>query len=221
MGLRPMMTATVWDGPFDLRPFFDEQGLGHVRVRTKAGDVIWAQGDSAEGLLYIESGWIKIASVQASGREAVLGVRRPGEIIGTRSLIKHRPRLGTASALTDGSILRIDRNRLAERLDREPEFCKSLLLYLVSQHALDLERLIEQLTQPVEKRLAGMLLRLEEGNCGNVHPLSQSILASMIGTTRPRVSHFMNKFRRRGYIDYNRSGHVRVREEKLKNVLAA
>ena len=216
-----MTTATVWDGPFDLRPFFDENGLGHARVRIKTGDVIWTQGDTAESLLYVVTGWIKITSVQSSGREAVLGLRRPGEIVGTRSLIKHRPRLGTASALTDGSILRIDRNRLIERLDREPEFCKTLLAYLVSRHALDLERMVEQLTQPVEKRLAGVLLRLDGGNASSVRPLSQSILASMIGTTRPRVSHFMNKFRQRGYIEYNRSGHVRVREEKLRNVLAA
>jgi CRP/FNR family transcriptional regulator, cyclic AMP receptor protein len=216
-----MNTATAWEGPFDLRPYFNEPALGRVRVHLKAGDVIWTQGDIAESLLYIETGWIKITSVQSSGREAVLGVRRPGEIIGTRSLIKHRPRLGTASALTDGAILRIDRNRLVERLDREPDFCKALLAYLVSEHALDLERMVEQLTQPVEKRLAGMLLRLDGDSSSNAHPLSQATLASMIGTTRPRVSHFMNKFRRRGYIDYNRSGHVRVREEKLKNVLAA
>ena len=81
--------------------------------------------------------------------------------------------------------------------------------------------MVEQLTQPVEKRLAGVLLRLDGDNGSNLGPLSQSMLASMIGTPRPRVSHFMNKFRRRGYIEYNRSGHVRVREEKLKNLLAA
>jgi len=104
-----MTTATVWDGPFDLGPFFKEQSFGHTRVRIKVGDVIWTQGDTAESLLYVETGWIKITSVQSSGREAVLGLRRPGEIVGTRSLIKHRPRLGTASALTDGSILSIDR----------------------------------------------------------------------------------------------------------------
>lgn len=216
-----MNTAATWEEPFDLRPFFNQGALGHVRVRIKAGDVIWTQGDASETLLYIEAGWIKITSVQATGREAVLGVRRPGELIGTRSLSKHRPRIGTASALTHGSILRIDRNRLVERLDREPELCKTLLAYLVNQHALDLERLVEQLTQSVEKRLARVLLRLEEENCGSVHPLSQGTLASMIGATRPRVSHFMNKFRRRGYIDYNRSGHVRVREEMLRDLLAA
>jgi len=217
------MSGTTRAIPFDLGPFFSGSAAGRVRVRVSTGDVIWTQDDPCEEFLYIETGWIKISSVQRSGREAVIAMRGPGDFIGSRGLIENYRRYGTASALTDGAIVRISMSSFRERLDREPDLCRTLVAYLAHQHAWDLERLANQLTQTAEQRLARTLLHLKKDNHGNevLRRLTQSILASMIGTTRPRVSHFMNKFRRHGYIDYDRSGHVRVHEEMLQDLLAA
>jgi CRP/FNR family transcriptional regulator, cyclic AMP receptor protein len=209
--------------PFDLRPFFSGPAAGQVRVRIGPEDVVWTQGDPCDEFLYIETGWIKISSVQCSGREAVIAMRGAGDFIGSRGLFENRRRYGTATALTDGVLVRINRNGFRERLDKEPCLTRTLLAYLAHQHAWDLERLADQLTQTAEQRLARTLLHLKQEHLGNeiLHRLSQGVLASMIGTTRPRVSHFMNKFRRQGFIDYDRGGHVRVREEMLEDLLAA
>lgn len=198
----------------DLGTFLAGQGAGRSRVKLAPGQTAYPQGGDADAMFYIESGWIKISVVVPSGKEAVIAIRGDGEFFGTRCLIGRRT--GSAIALTACSLVRIPRPTLIRLLREEPDFAVMFVTHLVQQSIQDQENLVDHLTNPAEKRLARALLRLADGVDGAVPRsittrINQALLAAMIGTTRPRVSFFMNKFKRQGLIEYNRDGSLTVR----------
>jgi CRP/FNR family transcriptional regulator, cyclic AMP receptor protein len=210
---------------FDSRRFLTGRGAGQSRLQPAPGEIIWTQGEPGEELFFIEKGWVKVSTVSRNGKEALLALPGEGEFIGTRCLIEGYKRIGTATALGDSSLIRITRPALIRLLRQEPDFAQMLLTCVVAQSLRAQRILAEQMTNSSERRLAQTLLRLANG--GNpskqtAQPIlarvSQADLAIMVGTTRARVSHFMNKFRRQGLIDYNRQGFVTVHKRLAKAV---
>jgi len=207
---------------FDPKSLVTGRGPGQSRVTFAPNQVIYAQGDSGDAAYYIESGWVKISAVSPNGKEAVVAIRGEGEFFGTRCLVTGRT--GTTSALTACAAIRITKSALIRLLREEPDFAVLFAKILVCQSIHDQENLVDHLTNSAEKRLARALVQLanaEEG--GDSRPIStpinQGILASMIGTTRPRISFFMNKFKRDGLIEYRRDGGLRVHDGLRKFLL--
>lgn len=199
----------------DFAKFLTGHGAGHSRQRFAAGETVYSQGSSADAVFYIEDGWVKIAVVLPSGKEAVIALRGKGDFVGTRCLIGRRS--GMTVALTTCSLIRVTKSALIRMLREEPDFAVKFATYLVWASTRGQERFVDQLINPAERRLARTLLQLAENNGGDdprliSAPINQAILASMIGTTRPRVSAFMNKFKRQGFIEYDRNGHIRVHD---------
>ena len=200
---------------FDPESLLTGHGAGQSRVRLAPAQVIYGEADPGDAVFYVESGWVKISAVTPNGKEAVIGIRRPGEFFGSRCLIGRRA--GTAVALTACSLIRLTTAGLIRMLREEPDFAVMFAIHLVRQSISDQSNLVDHLTNPAEKRLARALLRLADGVDGSDDPrpisvpLHQAVLANLIGTTRPRVSFFMNKFKRRGFIEYDREGHLIVR----------
>ncbi len=207
---------------FDPKNLVTGRGAGQSRVTFAPNQVIYSQGDSGDAAYYIESGWIKISAVSPSGKEAVIAIRGEGEFFGTRCLVARRT--GTTTTLTACTVIRVTTSALIRLLREEPDFAVMFAKVLVCQSIHDQENLVDHLTNPAEKRLARALLQLANSEGGGdprpiTTPINQGILANMIGTTRPRVSFFMNKFKRDGLIEYRRDGGLRVREGLRKFLL--
>jgi CRP/FNR family cyclic AMP-dependent transcriptional regulator len=205
----------------DPRRFLTGRGAGQSRLRPAPGEIIWTQGEPGEELFLIEKGWVKVSTVSRNGKEALLALPGEGEFIGTRCLIDGYKRIGTATALGECSLVRITKPAFIRLLRQDPDFAQILITCVVRQSLRAQKILAEQLTNSSERRLARTLLRLAEG-AGNqksqpiLARVSQADLASMVGTTRARVSYFMNKFRRQGFVDYNRQGFVTVHKRLAK-----
>jgi CRP/FNR family transcriptional regulator, cyclic AMP receptor protein len=200
--------------PFDLEKTLSGHGVGQSRLRFAAGQLIYTQGGQGEAAFYIKSGWVKISSVSPNGKEAVVAIRGAGEYFGTRCLVTQR--MGTAAALSACDLVRVTTAALTRLLRENPDFAVIFATYLVRQSIKDQETLVHYLTNPAEKRLARVLLQLADNVEGSDAqpvrtPINQAMLANMIGTTRPRVSFFMNKFKRQGFVEYDREGHLSVR----------
>jgi CRP/FNR family transcriptional regulator, cyclic AMP receptor protein len=199
------------------------RGHGQVRKRFTVGQVIYSQGDAADAAFFVESGCIKESTVVRNGGEAVLALCGPGEFFGTRCMLDG-PRTATATALIDSSVVRITTAALHRMLRETPDFGEMFAIFLVQRSADDQERLISHLTHSAEQRLAYTLLRLA-GPGRKDHalpipiPISQSLFAKMIGTTRSRVSFFMNRFRRKGFIEYGPDGQIRVHHSLRSTVV--
>jgi CRP/FNR family cyclic AMP-dependent transcriptional regulator len=183
--------------------------------------VIFAQGDIADALFSIQRGKIKLTVLSNAGKEAVIAVLTPGDFFGEGCLAGQPLRMSTATALTECSITRMRKAGVVERLQAEPAFSKLLLSYMLTRSIRIEEDLIDQLFNSSEKRLARALLLLanfgKQGTPERIIPkISQETLAEMIGTTRSRVSFFMNKFRKLGFIKYN--GELEV-HSSLLNIL--
>ena len=181
-------------------------GRGHP-----AGQVIYSQGDPPDAAFFVESGSIKVSTVVRNGREAVLALPGPGDFFGVRCLLG-APRTATATALTDSSLVRITAAALFRMVREVPDFAEMFAMFLVQRCADDQERLI---SHHAEQRLAYTLLRLASSSREDRAlpiPISQSLFAKMIGTTRSRVSFFMNRFKRKGFIEYGRDGRIRVHQ---------
>jgi len=207
----------------DPRRFLTGRGAGQLRLRPEPGERVWTQGEPAQEVFFVEQGWIRVSVVSPNGKEAVVALPGAGEFIGTRCLIDGYTRIGTATALGDCSLVLITKPALIRLLRQEPDFAQMLLTCVVRQGLRSQRALADQLTDSSERRLARMLLRLAEGSGRqNSRPIlariSQADLASMVGTTRARVSYFMNRFRQQGFIDYNRQGYVTV-HRRLRKVL--
>jgi CRP/FNR family transcriptional regulator, cyclic AMP receptor protein len=208
----------------DPRQFLTGSGAGQSRLRPESGEMVWTQGEPGDAIIFVEKGWVKVSTVSSNGKEALIALPGPGEIIGARCLIDGYKRIGTATALGDCSLIRISRAAAIRLLRQEPDFAELLVVCVVSQSLRSLKTLADQLTDSSERRLARMLLRLADGS-GNhksqpiLARISQADLASMVGTTRARVSYFMNRFRRQGFIDYNRQGYVTVHKRLGKALL--
>ena len=183
---------------------------------------IFAQGDIADAVFYVQTGKVKLTVVSKTGKEATVGILGDGDFFGEGSLAGQALRMGSATALTDCAVLRIDKKAMMEALHREHEFSDMFVAYLLARNIRYEEDLVDQLFNSSEKRLARILLLLarfgKEGVPEPVIPkISQETLAEMIGTTRARVSFFMNRFRKLGFIHYN--GGLQVHSSLLNIVL--
>jgi len=206
---------------FDLRTALTGRDSGQSVLSFPSGHLIYSQGDPADAAFFVESGHVKIASLTPSGKEAVVAIRRSGEFFGTRCLVGKR--MGFASALTACSLIRLSLPALVRLLRGNPDFAVAFATHLVDQSVRDQANIVDNLTNSAEKRLARLLLRLADGadddGIAISAPLNQSFLANMVGTTRSRISFFMNEFRRRGLIEYDRQGRVRVHNSLRKALL--
>ena len=188
----------------------------------RTGKVIYRQGDAADSVFYIVRGKIKIAVISGQGREAVVGLLGERDFFGEGCLIAQPLRLATAAAMTAATVARIEKAEMIRVLHAEPAFSEVFTAYLLSRNSRIEADLVDQLFNSSERRLARALLLLANfGKEGRPEPItttiSQETLAEMIGTTRPRVSFFMNKFRKLGFIDYN--GGLKVHSSLLSVVL--
>jgi len=184
---------------------------------------IFAQGDVADAVFYIQAGKIKLTVVSKIGKEATLGILNEGQFFGEGSLAGQALRMGSATAMTDCELLRIDKKAMMLALHREHKFSDLFVSYLLARNIRYEEDLVDQLFNSSEKRLARLLLLLahfgKEGVPETVIPkISQETLAEMIGTTRSRVSFFMNRFRKLGFLEYGESG-LQVHSSLLNVVL--
>src|SRR5262245_55610541 len=206
---------------FDPHTFLAKGGAGRTLLAYQKQSLIFAQGDAADAVFYIQDGQVKLSVVSTRGKEAVIGILEAHAFFGERCLAGQSRRRTTATALTDCALLRIEKHAMLQVLRTEPAFSALFMTYLLSRNARIEEDLIDQLFNSSEKRLARVLLLLahfdKEGQVEPVIPrISQETLAEMIGTTRARVSFFLNKFRKLGYIDYNGGLHV---HSSLLNVI--
>jgi CRP/FNR family transcriptional regulator, cyclic AMP receptor protein len=208
--------------PFHPKKFLDEAGVGRTIWPYEENIVVFSQGDLAHSLLYIQKGKVKISVLSKGGKEAVIAMLGEGDFFGEGCLAGQPLRISTAITLTECSIMRLEKATVIEMLHKEPAFSELLLAYTLSRTIRIEEDLVDQLFNSSEKRLARALLLLanfgKEGKPETVIPtISQETLAEMIGTTRSRVSFFMNKFRRLGFIKYN--GTLEVHSSLLNVVL--
>jgi CRP-like cAMP-binding protein len=186
-------------------------------------EAIFTQGDAADAVFYIQEGKVRLTVVSKAGKEATLGILREGEFFGEGSLAGQALRMGSATAMTDCEVLQIDKKAMMEALHREHDFSDLFVSYLLARNIRYEEDLVDQLFNSSEKRLARVLLLLahfgKEGAPETVIPkISQETLAEMIGTTRSRVSFFMNRFRKLGFVDYGEDG-LQVHSSLLNIVL--
>jgi CRP/FNR family transcriptional regulator, cyclic AMP receptor protein len=208
---------------FDPRKFLATIGEGRKVVAFSKNQTIFTQGDAADAVFYVQEGRVRLTVVSESGKEATLGMLSEGEFFGEGGLAGQPLRMGSAIAMTDCDLLRIDKKAMMLALHREHTFSDLFVAYLLARNIRYEEDLVDQLFNSSEKRLARLLLLLahfgKEGVPETVIPnISQETLAEMIGTTRSRVSFFMNKFRKLGFVDYGGSG-LQVHSSLLSVVL--
>jgi CRP-like cAMP-binding protein len=193
--------------PFDLNTFLGKFGQGTTLLPSPKKQILFSQGDTAEGVFYIQAGQVKVTVVSQHGKEAVVAILESGAFVGESCLVGQTIRPATATTLADARILRLDKAVMLRLLQEQPQFSEVFLSYLLVHSIRIQEDLVDQLFNSSEKRLARALLLLahfgKESQPEPVIPkISQETLAEMIGTTRSRVSFFMNKFRKLGFIDY-------------------
>jgi CRP-like cAMP-binding protein len=184
---------------------------GKSRREYQAGESVFSQGDPSNAVFYIQSGKVKLTVVSMSGKEAVIAHLAAASFFGEASLTGEAQRTSSANALEVSTIVRIDKRAMQDLLHREPEFAEQFLAYLLSRNNRMQADLVDHLFNSSEKRLARLLMMM--ANFGQetkpitvIAKISQETLAEMIGTTRSRVSFFLNRFRDLGYIDYNSTG---------------
>jgi CRP/FNR family cyclic AMP-dependent transcriptional regulator len=207
---------------FDPKLFLAKVGEGKTILQFDRNKVVFAQGDVADTVFYIQKGRIKVLVVSEQGKEAVVGILQPGQFFGEGCLNGHPLRISTTTAMDECLITAIAKDAMLVALHSEPKFSELFMAYLLSRNSRIEEDLIDQLFNSSEKRLARLLLLLanfgKEGTPQAIAPhVSQETLAEMIGTTRSRVSFFMNKFRKLGLISYN--GKIEVHSSLLNAVL--
>jgi len=207
---------------FDPKTFLAKVGEGKTIFEYRKDEVIFSQGDVADAVFYVQQGKLKLTVVSEQGKEAVIAVLGPGDFFGEGCLNGHPRRLATTTAMDVCVITRLAKAAMIAAVQNEPDFSELFMSYLLARNGRIEEDLIDQLFNSSEKRLARILLLLANfGKEGRPEPilgkLSQETLAEMIGTTRSRVSFFMNKFRKLGFIDYN--GKIEVHNSLLNVVL--
>ena len=209
---------------FDPAVFLATAAVGRDICRHSKKEVIFAQGDDADAVFYIKKGKVKVAVISKQGKEAVVALLGRDEFVGEGCLIEQPKRLATASAMTECETMRVAKTEIQRVIHDEPTFSEMFVSHILARNARVEEDLVDQLFNSTEKRLARLLLLLANfGKEGRPEPIlakiSQETLAEMIGTTRSRVSHFMNKFRELGFIDYN-GHHLEVHNSLLGLLLA-
>ena len=207
---------------FDPRAFLAKVGDGKAIVEFHKDQALFTQGDVADTVYYIQKGRVKVVVISEQGKEAVVGILGPGQFFGEGCMNGHSLRIATTTAIEDCMVTVITKAAMLATLHGEPKFSELFISYLLTRNSRIEEDLIDQLFNSSEKRLARLLLLLanfgKEGSPQPISPnISQETLAEMIGTTRSRVSFFMNKFRKLGFISYN--GKIEVNSSLLNAVL--
>lgn len=208
---------------FDPQSFLATIGGGWKIIAFPKKRKLFSQGDPADAVFYVQKGKVKLTVVSKTGKEATIGILNEGNFIGEGSLAGQPLRMGSATAMTDCIVLRIDKKGMMKALRREHALSDVFVTYLLARNIRYEEDLVDQLFNSSEKRLARVLLLLshfgKDGVPEVVIPkISQETLAEMVGTTRSRVSFFMNRFRRLGFVDYNGGG-LQVHSSLLSVVL--
>lgn len=216
------MTTTA-HGSFDPIAFLTHAGLGRKCIDLKAQGAFFSQGDSADSIFYIEKGRAKLTVVSAAGKEATITLLASGDFVGEESITAVLGlRLATATAITPCKAIRISRGEMIRALDQEHTLSNLFVAFLLTRSMKVQADLVDQLFNSSEKRLARILLLMAEFGKPEkqeeyIPPVTQETLADMIGTTRSRVSYFMNRFRKLGFIEYN--GRIKVDKSLLNVVL--
>jgi CRP-like cAMP-binding protein len=208
---------------FDRKTFLSTMDGGRKIAAFSKKQTIFAQGDTSDTVFYIQKGKVKLTVVSKTGKEATIGILNEGDFFGEGCLTGQPLRLCSATAMTDCSVMRIDKQSMVDVLRHEHEFSDMFIAYLLARNLRYEEDLVDQLFNSSEKRLARILLMLahfgKEGKTETIVPkISQETMAEMVGTTRSRVNFFMNRFRKLGFIDYN-SGDLQVHSSLLNIVL--
>lgn len=210
--------------PFDPKAFLARMGTGKSIQKYHKNDRIFSQGDAADAVFYIQEGGVKVIVTSSQGKEAVVGILQSGHFFGEGCLSHHPLRMSTTIAMEDSLITSIKKNEMMTALHDEPKFSEMFIAYLLNRNTRMEADLLDHLFNSSEKRLARLLLLLANfGKQGDPQSIpiplqiSQETLAEMIGTTRSRVSFFMNRFRKLGFISYN--GKIEVHSSLLHAVL--
>jgi CRP/FNR family cyclic AMP-dependent transcriptional regulator len=198
---------------FNPKIFLAKVSNGKTMLTSPKRQIIFSQGDAADAVFYIQEGRIKLSTLSQEGKEAVVAILEPGNFLGEGCLAGQLVCMTTATSLENSTLVRIDKQAMIDTLHNEPTFTELFLAYLLARNIRIEEDLVDQLFNSSEKRLARVLLLMahfgKEGKPEAIIPkVSQEVLAEMIGTTRSRVSFFMNKFRKLGFLDYNGGVHV-------------
>jgi len=222
--IMPLGAASKKHIKFDPHTFLSTINGGRKIEAFPKKQTIFAQGDSSDAVFYIREGKVKLTVVSQIGKEATIGILNEGDFFGEGCLTGQPLRLCSATAMTDCSVMRIEKKAMMEVLHREQSFSEMFVAYLLARNIRYEEDLVDQLFNSSEKRLARILLLLahfgKEGVPETVIPkMSQETLAEMIGTTRSRVSFFLNRFRKLGFIDYQSGDALRVHSSLLNIVL--
>jgi CRP/FNR family cyclic AMP-dependent transcriptional regulator len=210
------------DDEFDAKVFLGKVGAGKTILEFHKNQHVFEQGDVADTVFYIQKGKVKLTVLSEQGKEAVVAILESGQFFGEGCMNGHTLRIATTTAMEDCLITAITKPAIIAALHDEPKFSELFMAYLLTRNSRIEEDLIDQLFNSSERRLARLLLLLanfgKEGSSQPISPnISQETLAEMIGTTRSRVSHFMNKFRKLGFISYN--GNIEVNNSLLNAVL--
>jgi len=208
---------------FDPTDFLSKIESGKTVREYHDKEAVFTQGDNADAVFYIQDGKVKLTVVSKRGKEAVVAILQRGEFFGEGCLAGQTLRMATANAIANPTILRVEKPRMVRLIHQEPKFAESFIAYLLSRNIRVEEDLVDQLFNSSEKRLARLLLLLARFGKESAQPepiipqVSQETLAAMIGTTRSRVSFFMNRFRQLGFIHYN--GGLQVHSSLLNIIL--
>jgi CRP/FNR family transcriptional regulator, cyclic AMP receptor protein len=207
---------------FDTQAFLESTGVGRKVKQVKKADIVYSQGEAAGNVMYLEDGGVKLSVVNGVGKEAVVAILGPGDFFGEGCLAGQSVRMGTATAITSSTIHVIEKSEMLKVLHEQHALSDQFIAFMLARNIRIEEDLIDQLFNSSEKRLARTLLLLarygkEDRPHGVIPPVSQETLAEMIGTTRPRVNFFMNKFKKLGFIEYN--GGLQINTSLLSVVL--
>ena len=207
---------------FDAQTFLDSAGVARKVKEFKKAETIFAQGDAADAVIYLQKGGVKLTVVNEVGKEAVVAILGPGDFFGEGCLAAQPIRMGTATAIAPSTVLSIEKSEMFKVLHEQSAFSDKFITFMLARNIRIEEDLIDQLFNSSEKRLARTLLLLarygkEDKPQGFIPKMSQETLAEMIGTTRSRVNFFMNKFRKLGFIKYN--GGLQINTSLLSVVL--
>lgn len=221
-GTRPEMANNGTQAAFDPKAFLAIVGDGKTILEFHKDQIVFSQGDAADTVFYIQKGRVKVVVISEQGKEAVVGIFGAGQFFGEGCMNGHSVRIATTTAMENSLVTAITKTAMLAVLHDQPKFSEMFMAYLLTRNSRIEEDLIDQLFNSSEKRLARLLLLLANfGKEGSPQPIipniSQETLAEMIGTTRSRVSFFMNKFRKLGFISYN--GKIEVNSSLLNAVL--
>lgn len=208
--------------PFNPKSFLAKVGEGRSIAKYRKDQIVFSQGETANSVFFIQKGKVKITVLSEQGKEAVVAILGPDDFFGEGCLAGQPRRMATVKTMTDSAIMRLEKVAIIALIHNEPAFSELFIAHLLARTIRVEEDLVDQLFNSSEKRLARLLLLLANfGKDGKPEPviakISQETLAEMIGTTRARVSFFMNKFRKLGFIDYN--GGIEVHSSLLNVVL--